>query len=239
MVILSAPRTGSNWLCTLLDSHPDVLCHHEIFNPEAIHPSLRYRDGRLDLGSVDERDRDPLSVLQRVWQADFGHRVVGFKLCKGQNPKVFDAVLADRKVKKILIERRNRVKTFVSEEVAERTGEWESYPGLELGQQRVRIEVDPDRLLRHVEVNRRYYQGLRAALEESGQRWLELSYEALSTHAERRRALDFLGVPDQALSAATRKQNPRDLSEVVANFGALRSALRGSELEPELVSLDP
>ena len=32
-VILAAPRSGSNLLCTLLDSHPEILCHHEVFNP--------------------------------------------------------------------------------------------------------------------------------------------------------------------------------------------------------------
>ena len=32
-VILAAPRSGSNLLCTLLNSHPEILCHHEVFNP--------------------------------------------------------------------------------------------------------------------------------------------------------------------------------------------------------------
>ena len=238
MVILSAPRTGSNWLCTLLDSHPEILCHHEIFNPEAIHPSLRYRNGLLDLGTVENRDRDPLPVLHEVWRHPFGHRIVGFKLCKGQNPRVFEAVLADRGVKKILVLRRNRVKTFVSEAVAERTGEWESYPGMEIGRQSVRLEVDPDRLRRHAESNQRYYDGLRSQLEAMGQSWLELTYEDLPGHDERRRALDFLGVANHPLSEATRKQNPRDLREILHNFDALRAALRGSDLERELVSRD-
>ena len=59
-VILGAPRTGTNLLCTLLDSHPDVLCHHEVFNPAGIFWALGDRQGALDLGSMAERDADPL-----------------------------------------------------------------------------------------------------------------------------------------------------------------------------------
>jgi LPS sulfotransferase NodH len=63
-VILAAPRTGSNWLCSLLNSHPDVLCHHELFNPSGVFYALGHRDGALDLGTPEERDRRPLAFLE-------------------------------------------------------------------------------------------------------------------------------------------------------------------------------
>lgn len=237
-VILAAPRTGSNWLCTILDSHPEILCHHEIFNPEAIHYSLSCRSGELDLGSVEERDRKPEEVLRRIWQESFGHRVVGFKLCKGQNPTVFRRVLADRGVKKILIERKNRIKTLVSEKVAELTGEWESYPGMVIGKRKLKVEVDLAGLREHIAVTQRYYDGLREMLEDSRQEWLELTYESLPYDDERRRALEFLAVSPRVrdLTGATRKQNPRDLRDLIANFDELASRLRGTDLEQELLS---
>jgi len=34
-VILNAARTAAI-ICTLLNSHPEVLCHHEIFNPHVV-----------------------------------------------------------------------------------------------------------------------------------------------------------------------------------------------------------
>ena len=40
-------------LCTLLGSHEDVLCHHELFNPRGVFYALELRDGSFDLG----RDR--------------------------------------------------------------------------------------------------------------------------------------------------------------------------------------
>ncbi len=234
-VILAAPRTGSNWLCTLLDSHPEILCHHEIFNPERILYSLPCR-GKLDLGTLEDRERDPLGFLDRVWRAALGYRVLGFKLNRGQNEAVFRKVLPDPDVLKIVIRRRNRIKTYVSERIAERTGEWESYPGLEIGKRRCNIDVDLEDLRRHIERNERYYEDIEAVLSSTGQTRLELTYEELETEEERRRLLDFLSVsPDVAvLKEATRKQNSPYLKDLIANFSELGARLHGTELESEL-----
>lgn len=237
-VLLAVPRTGSNWLCTLLGSHPEILCHHEIFNPDAIHYALDWRDGTFDFGSVADRDRDPLPVLDRTWRQSLGFRVVGFKLNRGQNPRVFDRVLEDRGVRKILVLRRNRIKTHVSELVAERTGEWESYPGMKIGRVKPQIEVDVDHLRAHIARNQDYYDELRRRLATDGQQPLEVTYEELPHDHERRRILDFLGVAPRLdiLRAATRKQNPKDLRQLISNFDQLAETLTGSELEDELHS---
>ncbi|MCA9265021.1 MAG: sulfotransferase, partial [Planctomycetales bacterium] len=65
-VILAVPRTGSNLLCTLLNSHPEILCHHEVFNPQGIFLALTQRDRPHSLPSLDERNRDPLRFLDEV-----------------------------------------------------------------------------------------------------------------------------------------------------------------------------
>ena len=39
-------------LCTLLGSHPDVLCHHELFNPTGVYYALELRDTPFDLGTI-------------------------------------------------------------------------------------------------------------------------------------------------------------------------------------------
>ena len=78
-VILAAPRTGSNLLCTMLNGHAEILCHHEIFNPHGIFYSWDRRVGSIDLGTLEERRRDPIGFLDRVWENGDGHRAVGFK----------------------------------------------------------------------------------------------------------------------------------------------------------------
>jgi len=239
-VVLAAPRTGSNWLCSMLDSHPGILCHHELFNPAGIHVALSWRGGAVDvdavLGTQAERDRAPLEFLDRVWSRSHGCRAVGFKLNRGQNEAAFAAALADLGARKILLRRDNRLKTFVSERIAARTGLWESYPDSPRSDGQVRIRVDLGELRRHVDENRAYYAALTAAL--GGQPVLALRYEDLvATAGAWRPVFDVLEVEPAALHAETRKQNATDLREIIVNFAEVAAALRGTELEPELHAL--
>lgn len=234
-VVLATPRTGSNWLCSLLDSHPDILCHHEIFNPEGIHYALSARGGELDFGTVRERDSVPLQVLDRVWHETLGLPVVGFKLNRGQNPAVLNRVLRDRDVRKIIIKRVNRIRTFVSERIAELTGEWESYRESERNDKKVTVTVNPAELRRHALANQRFYQEIYQSLEDTKQAAMEIHYEKLADAQEVARALAFLGVsPAAKLTAGTRKQNASSLHELISNIDDLRTRLADSELEQDL-----
>ena len=58
-VILAASRSGSNMLCRMLDSHPAILCHHEIYNPKGIRLAVTLRETDFTLGTMAERERDP------------------------------------------------------------------------------------------------------------------------------------------------------------------------------------
>src|SRR5262245_28095673 len=123
-VILAAPRTGSNLLCTLLNSHDDILCHHELFNPAGSFYARELRDTDFSIGTLEGRERDPLTCLDRTWESPLGHSHVGFKMTHRQNPLVFEQVLNDPGVKKIILRRVNRIKTFVSYAIAEKLGQW-------------------------------------------------------------------------------------------------------------------
>ena len=78
-VILAAPRTGSNMLCTMLDSHPSILCHHEVYNPKGIRLALSRRNTDFTLGTITERECAPEQFLERIWSEDRGYSCVGFK----------------------------------------------------------------------------------------------------------------------------------------------------------------
>ena len=238
-VVFAAPRTGSNWLCSLLDSHPEVLCHPEIFNPERIIYSVSLRRGELDLGTVEQRDRRPRAVIERVWQETLGRRWVGFKLNRGQSRPAFDAMLGEPAVRKILIRRRNRIKTFASEKLALETGLWESYPWSKANSKMPRIRVSVEELRAHIAVNDRYYRWLETAIEESGGPCLEVTYEELATASERARLLAFLTLsePSEGLSGMTTKQGSKDLRRLIANFDELAAELAGTELAAELHDL--
>jgi hypothetical protein len=148
-------------------------------------------------------------------------------------------VLADRSVRKILLRRRNRLKAYVSERIAERLDQWEVYDERQLDPVRPCVEVDAEGLRCHVAEVERFYRCIEARLEETGQGCLRIDYEDLGSPGERARLLRFLDLePEGAfLEARSVKQNPRDLREVVANFEDLAEALEGDPLRDELFDL--
>jgi LPS sulfotransferase NodH len=239
-VVVAARRTGSNLLCTLLDSHPAILCHHEIFNPAGVFHALRLRDSGFSLGSAAERDANPSAFLERIWRQPCGHRCVGFKMTHGQAQSTLDRVLADPSVRKIILWRRNRVKTCISERVAERLDQWEVYDEAELTAARPRIRIDVRDLRDHVARNERFYRGVADALAEGGQSFLRICYEDLGSRQQHAALLRHLGVEpaDFPLEARSVKQNPRDARELLDNFDELAEALRGDPLRDELLDLE-
>ena len=235
-VILAAPRTGSNLLCTLLNSHPEVLCHHELFNPNGIFYALEYRDGSMDLGSMEARDREPLAFLQRVWEHPLGASCVGFKMTRGQNDAVMRALIGDPGVLKILLYRRNRLKTFVSEQLARQTDQWEVYARDQLVTGAPRLHIDVESFRAHCDLNERFYQDIEHALRSGRQRWIEVAYENLLAGSEHVRLLEFLGVGDTRarLTQSSIKQSDTDLRSHIENYRELELALEDSEYLAEL-----
>jgi LPS sulfotransferase NodH len=237
-VILAAPRSGSNLLCTLLNSHPEILCHHEVYNPGGIYYALEHRDGSLDLGTIENRDRAPLVFLNRLWSTNLGHRCVGFKMTRGQNEEVLRHVLFETAVRKIVLKRRNRIKTFVSSLIAERSGQWEVYSEADLVEPRPKVELNVSDLHRSVAENEAYYVGIDSVLQSSGQEALAVAYEDLGDPVEHLRLLATLGVSCRSgrLVARSIKQNPTDLRSLIANYDEVLDSLRGTEMAAELSS---
>jgi len=239
-VVLAAQRTGSNLLCTLLNSHPEILCHHEIFNPRGPRYAVTHRDGSFDLGSLEERERDPVAFLNRVWRTRCGHPCVGFKMTRGQDERVLRHLLDDPSIKKIVLQRRNRIKTYVSQQIAQHLDEWEVYHSRELEPDRPRIEVDVTRLREHIASNERFYREIGEPLQTRPDSYIKVEYEGLLSQTLHRQLLDFLGVEPRGvgLKPSSVKQNSANLRELVSNFAELEEALRGTDLEEELHARD-
>jgi hypothetical protein len=230
-VILAAPRSGSNLLCTLLNSHPDIVCHHEVFNPQGIFYALEYRDAPPDLGTREDRDREPLEFLAHLWREDWGVPHVGFKMTRGQDERILTAVLEDRDIRKIVLRRANPLRTYVSELISRETGKWEAYRPTELPVNRPRVRVNLEEFRSHVDANNAFYRRLEDVLERSGQVWHAASYECLFSRREHQRQLVFLGVNRSLLPLAPRsiRQNPESLRDLVSNYRELESALDGTD----------
>ena len=234
-VILSARRSGSNLLCTLIDSHPDALCHHELFNPRGIFTALDLRDTPTPLHDIAARERDPIAYLARVWRYARGHACVGFKMTPEQHPDILQAVLDDPGIAKVVLRRNNPLRALVSERIAEVTGRWEAYAGEACGQEanpgpHPRIHIERDELDRHVQQVEAFYDSLTDVMQRSGQRWLELHYESLFDAGQQQRLCAFLGLLPRALLARSVRQNPQPLELLLDNADALRESLASTPL---------
>ena len=236
-VVLATPRCGSNWLCSLLDSHPDILCHHELFNLERIRLSRSLAANPGFLGDMESRQAAPREFLNKAWNKSLGHKAVGFKLNLGQSEIIFDEVLDDPKVAKIIISRRNRVRSFVSEMIAEKTKIWESFPDSEPMPDPGPQKVEAAELFEQVRRNQDYYTALRQRLDATGQTALEVQYEQLNDRQQHQTILDFLQLDvDVALTTATSKMNRGSLRVLISNFDQLAGQLSHSELLDDLSS---
>lgn len=232
-VILAAPRTGSNLLCTLLQSHPDVLCHHEIFNPDGIFTALPLRATDFNFGSMAERDADPLAFLERVWRNGQDHKSVGFKMTHRQQVHVFNKVCADPDIHKIVLKRRGALKTYVSYLLAERSGIWEDYRDIDAVTPPEPVAVDYKKLKAAIDFNEQYYANLEAIIR--GPR-TDVTYEKLFNADTQQRLLNELGLSHHALKAGSRRQNPQPLSELIGNRERLAKQLSRNQTDRHLLA---
>ncbi|MDY7013812.1 MAG: hypothetical protein SVX43_09505 [Cyanobacteriota bacterium] len=240
--ILTVARTGSNYLCNALNGHPEILCHGELFHQKQIYIYDR-KNSDLDLGTIQERDRCPERFVERVWQHNLGHSAVGFKLFPKHNEKVLKLLLKDKKIKKILLLRRNKIRSYVSLQIACQTQEWDirnsamETPGKT--QKSTSVKINPKSFQDYVQKNNYFFDKLRRTLNASNQEFLEITYEDLfgtESAILKSELLEFIDVSvnSKYLKADLKKQNPQPLSELVSNFHELESALRETELEPYL-----
>ncbi|SFQ49517.1 LPS sulfotransferase NodH [Roseivivax halotolerans] len=218
-VVFAEMRTGSNFLETNLNALPAITCHGEAFNPHFI----GYPNSEEILGITrDERDRKPERLLQQIRRATQG--MGGFRYFHDHDPRVLDAILADPRCAKIVLTR-NPVESYVSWKIAQQTGQWK------LTNVRRRVEekaiFKPDEFERHLAELQGFQTTILNALQKAGQTAFYLAYEDLQDLDVMNGLAAWLGVPDrlEALDRSLKVQNPKPLSEKVANFKEMEEAL--------------
>ncbi len=121
-VIMSTARSGTSLLSETLNSHPDIVCHGEIFHPD---PKWHLK-GNLS-GLPPEQIRalraDAGAFLEKVFDQP-GAVAVGFKMWRDQEPDACLRLLRDETISKIIYERRKKLAQYSSGALAERTGVW-------------------------------------------------------------------------------------------------------------------
>jgi hypothetical protein len=135
VVFLARPRTGTNYLVSLLAQGKGILSKSELFHPN--NPHGFDNEDVFDITGIDVKGYSPKEKaelirqeapkaisLMKKWALDSG-KPVSFKLFPGHlnRDTVRDYILADRDIKKVVIDR-NILATFVSSEKAKKSGNY-------------------------------------------------------------------------------------------------------------------
>ena len=222
-VILSAARSGTSLLTTTLSTHPDILCHGEIFHP-------KYRQ-HLKGTFTDMPDADILALrddLDRFLPLVFeqpGPSIVGFKMWESQNPECCARLLADTSVKKIIYERDNKLAQFSSGQLAKQTGVW----NVSADNSKRKIAADPlpfnhNAFARFLEKQNEIFQGYR---DRARGDVLEVGFNQIA-EGDFSPVLAFLGASDMNLAPRTKRLHSSDILSRydAAQHDTIRATLR-------------
>ncbi|MBA3516527.1 MAG: hypothetical protein H0T75_02510 [Rhizobiales bacterium] len=126
-VILSSARSGTSHLSVTLANTQSIYCHGEIFHADITwHIKEEYKAER----DVGLRDRDPIAYVEDIYSfCPPGNTHVGFKLWRSQAPEACDSILRDASVRKIILERENRLAAYSSGAKAQTSGIWNLVEG--------------------------------------------------------------------------------------------------------------
>ena len=147
-IILSTPRSGSNLLCSLLNSHPQVTCHGEIFNQrdlKKVYPN--WLVACINRFAV-------IFILYKKWRHSKFKPYYGFKVFTDQLVEIQPIVtpLEQRGFRIIRLYRNDFLKKAISLIIAVNTNKWSVNSENEYSQEVHRI--DPEKVMKCI----KYYK---------------------------------------------------------------------------------
>jgi Sulfotransferase family len=240
-VIAGTQRTGTTLLRTSLSSHPDIVCHGEVFKTGRSPYALP--DGYWAFSRRSRFARVKAFFRPRASTAEFLHHVfdrpechaVGFKLmlshCKSR-PYLWQQV-SDHVAAVVLMTRKNVLKTLVSRRAAAKSGVYHVSASLPVktavrdwSGEAVSLDVatllqDLDDIAAEPDEWRRLIGGS-DSLEVTYEDYVECQPDWNS------RVLGFLDVRALPLHSDLKKVNPDSLRALVANYDQVAQVLRQS-----------
>jgi hypothetical protein len=222
-VILGIPRSGSQLLVELLDSHPGIGCESEILTHKCYAPRAYYRR-RASLSKAD---------------------AYGFKLLVDhfetqgiENPNRFMADMVEEGYRIINLRRLNLYRASLSSLYASYIGKFHHKQSEGL-LTRPRMVVDPEKLVAKME-RFIHLEGLQKA-SIGNLPHLEVTYEQNLEHQQNHQAVvdrisDYLALPRAIVSTDQVKVTTENVSDFVANSDEICTFLKNSKYSQYLES---
>lgn len=214
-VVITRARTGSNFLVSSLNSHPNILANRELF---------RVLNGKS---------------CAQVWEKTFSNKpkninVVGFKIfyyhpLDSEDRSVWDRLAADKKIKLIHLKRENLLRTVLSGKIALKTNVWYKKTfGTKVKLADKKLSLNPDECIQEFKKIKEWESNIDNIFSEHSK--LEISYEKMVTDPDTlSEVLDFLGVEQKPLKTSHKKQNKEPLSQLIENYDEFSNKLSKTE----------
>ena len=233
--IIASARTGSSHLTSLLNSRRDILCNGEIChrNKVFVHWPKEDRTPEKLAELAELRGSDPARFLERIFETNYDRASVGFKILRGQQKQVFDRLIEDRTISKIILFRRNVLANFSSKLIARETGEFSvNRKKSQRGErERPSISFDADAFVAYRRKYESYYASIMDALFESGQNFYVIDYEGINNRHFFMSLLSYIGADlERAPNEKLVKQNPSNIISRFSNPEVVERYLREHDL---------
>lgn len=214
-LILCFPRTGSNQLVSMLNSHPDIHCDNELLINRLSNP-MRFINSRASSSN----------------KPVFGFKLQAHHLAlqKIRDDGTFVRELFDAGYKIIQLTRRNYFRAALSLNYAASVGKFH-YMHNDSSDTYRKISLDPQELYRRIEWIE--LQNDLIARWTSSLGHLSLTYEddllqATAQQAATERVLDYLNLPHENLKGKFVKMKSEDIGAFLANAEEIKSLLATS-----------
>lgn len=226
-LIICRKRTGSNFLVSLLQSHPKIRAFGEVFSEDDQiywgYPS--YSSPEI----LQIRQKAPIKFLEHIVFRDFlqSTKVVGFKLIyqeeQNSNYEIICEYLRNIKNLKVIhLKRRNILSNYVSLEMAKKTDVWIKLHNK--GNHDLKLKVNYKDCLEYFQKTRALEKEYELVFSKRSQQIHTIYYEDLV--ANKVKAIEdiqkFLRVECLPLISYTKKQEKRPLSEIIINYNELK-----------------
>jgi len=223
--IVYTPRSGSNYLAERLDSAEGVTCHTEIFSPKSTYLSRQTEVPYIDR---EARDEDLWRFLQRLIAYASKAKAFGFKVGMYDLRSMLIYVLCSRRVKKLVIHRRNLLASFISLKEAERSGSWIKWRD-DHAQTRSagKLTLSLSEFWTYAAKIQIFYTIVLLIEKLTLQNFKWMPYENITQSFDKDEICEFLGVEiNDDLSVKTTKQNRKPIREKIENIGHFEHSLR-------------
>lgn len=236
-ILLASPRTGSNLLNNLLNSHLNILAYGELFD----RPLCCLAPGwplsatkRLLISKL--RDLFPFFFINQFILKPRGRLIscVGFKLFYSHviaNQKIIKRLLNSTEFKIIHLQRKNFFNSLVSYEVAKRTNIWvaKTRPALDNANKIFPITIDPISCRGFFE--KKELDRSNALKFFKNMPLFDIYYEDLVKDQDQsiKKICCFLGVPLVPLKTETQKIIIRPNEDIVENYDELKNFFSGTK----------